>query len=205
MSVFTVSLNNAHQGQLDIDPRTQAINPSAVDTRGTQMATSIQRTIYVAGPNRTYRKLFDGQVFTDCNYWKRFAYPQVPLDQAFITVTTDDGSVYSDTATENTYPLVQTFTLAGGSTYATAGNSIDFVGTYGSNASFVQMTNEDSTSVKVRINGNANAIFDLAGVTTQVFNTGDLTISKLEFQNNASGATTVNVQLIAALLSTCNS
>jgi len=205
MSVFKVSLNNSYQGYMDIDPRTQQINPSAVDSVGSQMVTSLQRTIYVTGPNRTYRKLFDGQTFTDCNYWKRFAYPQVPLDQAFISVVTDDGSVYSDHAEENTFPVVSTLTLAGGSVYTTSGNSIDFVGDYGSPATFVQITNVSGNSVKVRINGNTAAVFDLGAAVTQVFNTGDLTISKLEFQNNASGATTTTVQVIASVTSTCNS
>ncbi len=205
MSVFKVALNNSYQGYMDIDPRTQQINPSAVDSVGSQMVTSLQRTIYVTGPNRTYRKLFDGQTFTDCNYWKRFAYPQVPLDQAFISVVTDDGSVYSDHAEENTFPIVSTLTLAGGSTYTTTGNSIDFVGDYGNAATFVQITNVSGNSVKVRINGSSSAVFDLGSAVTQVFNTGDLTISKLEFQNNASGATTTTVQVVASVTSKCNS
>jgi hypothetical protein len=203
MSVFKVALNNSHQGYMDIDPRTQQINPSAVDSVGSQMVTSLQRTIYVAGPNRTYRKLFDGQTFTDCNYWKRFAYPQVPLDQAFISVLTDDGSVYSDHAEENVFPMVWNVTAAGGSVYAD--NVVDILGDTGGYATFVQITNVSGNSVKVRINGNTNAVFDLGAAVTQVFNTGDLTISKLEFQNNASGATTTTIQVIASVLSHCNS
>lgn len=204
MSVFQVSLNNQFQGYLDVDPRTQQINPSAVDSVGTEMTTSIQRTIYVTGPNRTYRKLFDGQTFTDCNYWKRFAYPQAPLDQAFISVVTDDGSVYSDFAEENVFPMVYNVTVASGSTFATPANIVDILGTTGGNATFVQMTNNGAQDVKVQINGNTNAVFDLGPAVTQVFNTGDLTISKLAFQGPASGTSSA-VQIIASVLSACNS
>ena len=84
MSVFKVKLNNTKQGLLDQNPLT-----------GSQFAASVQRTIYVAGPGRTYRKLKDGDQFTDCNYWKRFTSTIVGDEAAFIEVVTDDGSVYS--------------------------------------------------------------------------------------------------------------
>jgi len=205
MSVFKVTLNNPCQGYMDIDPRTQAINPSAVDSTGVQMNPSIQRTIYVTGPNRIWRKLFDGQTFTDCNYWKRFAYPQAPLDQAFISVVSDDGSVYSDFAEENTFPVVNNLTVAAGSTFATPANVIDYVGTYGNAASFVQITNNSTGSVKIRLNGNTSAVFTLGGGITQVFNAGDLAVSKLEFDNSTSGSTTVSVSVLASVTSVCSS
>ena len=84
MSVFRVKLNNASQGLLD------------TDINGVQNETSIQRTIYVTGPNRINRKLVDGEEFTDCNYWKRFTEDEMGAESAFIEVVTDDGSVYSD-------------------------------------------------------------------------------------------------------------
>src|SRR5262252_1576913 len=205
MSVFKVTLNNPCQGYMDIDPRTQAINPSAVDSTGVQMNPSIQRTIYVTGPNRTWRKLFDGQTFTDCNYWKRFAYPQVPLDQAFIKVVTDDGSVYSDFAAENNFPVINNVSVVGGTSYSTPANVIDYVGTYGNPASFVQLTNNSTGTVKVRLNGNTSAVFALTGGITQVFNAGDLSVSKLEFDNSASGSTTVSVSVLASVTSVCSS
>ena len=128
------------------------------------------------------------------------------MDQAFISVQTDDGSVYSDFATENVFPQVwEIVTAAAGSVYSTSGNTIDILGTTGGNATFVQLTNVSGNDVKVRINGNTNAVFDLGAAVTQVFNTGDLVISKLEFQNNASGATTTVIQVIASVLSACNS
>jgi hypothetical protein len=68
MSVFRVKLQNVDQGKLDINPVTSAA-----------FTTSKQRTIYAMGPKKVNRKLADGDTFTDCNYWKRFAYPQVSL------------------------------------------------------------------------------------------------------------------------------
>ena len=115
MSVFQVSLNNIKQGQLDLNPTT---DPNAAGTAqtygkvGTPFATSLQRQIWVAGPNRRYRLLKDGVQFTDCNYWKQFAYPACPLDKAFITVVVDDGSIYSNDPAENTFTKGATVTLS---------------------------------------------------------------------------------------------
>lgn len=192
MSVFRVKLNNPAQGRLDINP-----------TTGAQMTTSIQRTIYVAGPKRTYRKLADGETFTDSNYWKRFAYPQVSLADAFIEVVTDDGSVYSDVESENTFPVVYNLDLTHGTSYTD--NVADILGDYNSSANFVQITNQSNTACKVKLNGSASAIFDLAGGDTQVFNNGDLQITKLEFANTTSGGSDVTVQVIASLKSVLNS
>lgn len=206
MSVFQVTLNNNQQGYMDLNPSTAT--PMTADlyaNLGSEMSPSIQRTIYVAGPNRTYRKLKDGDTFTDCNYWKRFAYPQVPLDQAFITVVTDDGSVYSDVAEENTYPKVYSLTVNAGSTYTTTGNTVDILGDTGGYAVFVQITNNGSSSITVELNGLATAIFTLGAGETQVFNNGDLSVSKIQFANTASGASNVPVQVLVSVRSVCNS
>jgi hypothetical protein len=201
MSVFQVTLNNTQQGQMDLNPSTSIpMTADLYSNLGSQMNPSIQRTIYVAGPNRTYRKLHDGDTFTDCNYWKRFAYPQVPLDQAFITVVTDDGSIYSDIADENTFPVVYTLTVNNGTTYTA--NVANILADNGGAALFVQIANQGSTAVKVRLNGNANAIFDLAGSETQVFNHGDLSITKLEFANTVSGGSATTIQVLASVLTT---
>ena len=192
MSVFRVKLNNNIQGNLDIDPTTSAM-----------ASTSIQRTIYVAGPNKIYRNLNDGDEFTDCNYWKRFAYPQVSLDQAFIEVVTDDGSIYSTNENENNYPKVYDLTVANESTYTE--NVVDIAGDTGGYAVFVQIANQGSTAVKVRLNGVADAIFDLNSSETQVFNNGDLSITKLEFANTVSGGSDTDVQVLVSVKSVCNS
>jgi hypothetical protein len=82
MSLFRVRLSNIDQGELDRDPFQH------------QMPTSIQRSIFVTGPNRVYHQLMDGSVFfEETNYWKQFAYPQVAFDQSFIDVLGDDSQV----------------------------------------------------------------------------------------------------------------
>ena len=213
MSVFKVVLNNIAQGTLDLNPSTATpISGDVYSDLGAEMSPSIQRTVYVTGPNGTYRKLKDGQQFTDCNYFKRFAYPQVPLDQAFIQVVTDDGSVYSDFSEENTYAKVYNVSVANGSTYTTgyngstsSGNTVTILGDTGGFAVFVQIANQGSTAVKVQLNGNANAIFDLGAGETQVFNSGDLSVTSVAFANVASGGSTSNVQVIASIKSVCNS
>lgn len=189
MSVFQVKLNNVAQGLLDIDPST-----------GVQATTSNQRQVYVMGPKKINRKLSDGDTFTDCNYWKKFAYPQVPYEQAFISVLTDDGSVYSDVPEENTFGVGSSLTL--GTSYTTP-NTIDFVTTYGGPATFLQVQNLDSSIVMTgELNGDTNLIFTLAGGETQVFNTGDLAITKIRLKA-ASG--TPSALVLAAVKTNINS
>jgi hypothetical protein len=190
MSVFQVQLNNSKQGLLDVDPAT-----------GAQENPSIQRTIYVAGPNKINRELADGATFTDCNYWKRFAYPQVPLDQAIVTVLSDDGSIYSDVASENTFPAVYSTTCAAGSSYAA--NTIDIIGDTGSYAVFTQLKNTSSDDVTVKLNGLSTAVFTLDGNTTQIFNNGDLTLTSIAFANATGNP--VTVETILSVKSVCNS
>lgn len=195
MSVFRVSLQQSVQGNLDLDPT----NPN------TELSPSIQRTIYVTGPNNTYRKLYDGDIFTDCNYWKRFAYPQSSREQAFIEIITDDGSMYSDFSEENTYPKVYDLTVENGTSYSDPSNVADILTDTGGYAVFVQISNQGSTAVKCRLNGVADAIFDLGPSETQVFNNGDLSVTKLEFANVASGGSDTDVQVLVSVKSVCNS
>lgn len=203
MSVFRVKLNNVNQGLLDLDPSTASAGSVVGQGLGDQMNPSIQRGVYVMGPNLINRLLLDGETFTDCNYWKRFAYPQVPYNEAFVEVVTDDGSIYSDVASENTYPRVYDRTIAASDTFGD--NEIDIVGDTGGYATFAQITNNGSgPDIKVRLNGLTSAAFDLAAGDTQVFNSGDLSISLIEFDNTASGATDADVQVIVSVRSVCN-
>lgn len=193
MSVFTVKLNNTGQGDLDVNM-----------TTGVQNATSIQRTVYVMGPNRINRKLTDGETFTDCNYWKRFAYPQVSLDQAIVEVTTDDGSVWSDTASENTYPLTYSLSCAPGSVYSD--NEADILTDTGGYAVFTQISNDGSAPVQIRLNGLTTATFLLSNGETQIFNSGDLSVSKIQVNNSGSGASgTATVNILLSVRSVVNS
>lgn len=200
MSVFQVQLNNAANGLLDVNSLTMAQN-----------GTSIQRTMDVVGPNLIQRHLVDGQQFTDCNYWKQFAYPQCALADAFIVVITDDGSVWSKDADENLFPVVWLPGTAGvisaGAGPSATNNTLDIVSTYGGPAKFVQIKNNDgSHTVKVRLNGSTSAVFTLENSSTQIFNSGDLVISKIEFDNSASGTSAVNnVEVILSVLSTSKS
>jgi hypothetical protein len=179
MSVFRVKLTNTRQGLLDVYDN--------------------QRTAYITGPNRINRKLKDGETFVDCNYWKRFAYPNVPLEEAFIEVVEDDGTIYSDKISENTYPKVYDLIAVTGSTYAD--NKADIVKDSGSWALFAQITNKsDSDGVKVRLNGLNTAIIDLPAGSTQVFSVGDLTIGSIEV-DNGSGSADVQVQILVSVSS----
>ena len=72
-------------------------------------------------------------------------------------------------------------------------------------ATFVQIANQGSTGVKVKLNGNASAIFDLGGQETQVFNQGDLAISKLEFANTVSGGSATDIQVLLSVQTSCKS
>jgi hypothetical protein len=195
MSKFQVTLNNSAQGLLDINPTTSV--PYS------ELIPSLQRTLYVAGPNRKYRKLKDGDIFYDCNYWKQFSYPNATYETAFITVLEDDGSIYSDVADENVFPSVYTLNVAHGSSFSS--NVVDIFGDTGSYAAFVQITNQGMTPVQVRLNGLNTAVFDLQDGETQVFNNGDLPVTKLEFSNTISGGSDTMIQVIASVRSVCKS
>ena len=203
MSVFTVNLNTTAQGTLDTHP-----------TTGAQNDPSIQRQVYIMGPNKVNRLLSDGESFTDCNYYKRFCpYDATTnpygcaLENAILTLTTDDGSIYSDVPSENTYPLVEDLSIVAGTTYTDTGNYVDILGTTGGYAVFAQLTNTHATQdVQVRLNGATTAIFTLEAASTQVFNAGDLSISKIEIDNSTSGAVgPVAVQIVLSVRSVCNS
>jgi len=195
MSVFSVKLTQGvgrtAQGFLD---------PSVVN------GASIQRTIYAPGPNKINRVLFDGQTFTDVNYWKRFAYPNLPYDQAFINVVTDDGSVWNDFTQDNSYPVSYTSTLVNGTTYTTHTSGINrtqftILSDNGSPAVFTQITNGDTSHptafITVRVNGTAT--FPLYGGSTQVFDKGDLPITLLEFDNHTSGSVDVPIYIFLSI------
>lgn len=176
MSVFRVKLHNSRQGLMDVHDN--------------------QRTAYIMGPNRVNRILKDGEIFTDCNYWKRFAHPQLPLEEAFIEVLEDDGTIYSDSLADNTYPKVYDITALPGTDFSQ--NKADIQGDSGSFALFAQITNKsEADSVRIRINGLDSAIIDLGAGNTQVFNAGEVTIGSLEVENN--GEDSVPVQIVVSI------
>jgi hypothetical protein len=205
MSVFRVALNNRQQGLLDLDPSTASAGAVTGQGLGDQKDPSIQRGVYVMGPNLINRLLIDGETFTDCNYWKRFAYPQVSLEDAIVEVVSDDGSIYSDIATENVYPKVYDESVAAGTTWTD--NEVDIAGDTGGYAVFAQITNKHrSQDISMRLNGLTTAVMDLPADSTQVFNSGDLSLSLIEFDNSESGASgPVEVQVVLSIRSVCNS
>ena len=174
MSTFKVKLKNTVQGLLDTHDNN----------------VSIQRSIYVTGPLGKHRELKDGQTFTDSNYWKMYAYPQASLEDAFIEVLEDDGSVYVN-KTNNNSPRVYMLSVTDGFE-----NNVVDLG-FSEFAEFVQISNRGADKVSVRINSSNDAIFELLGGETQVFNTGDLNIQKIEFLNENQEA--VPVQIIASV------
>lgn len=197
MSVFKVKLNNNSQGRLDLDPSTDT--SSTYGQVGSAFTTSKQRQIYVAGPNRTYRLLSDGETFTDCNYWKKFTSDTIGAEHSFIEVVTDDGSTYSDVADENTFSIGESLTLS----TSFADNVIDFVTDHGGPARFLMVQNLDaSIDVVGELNGDTNITFTVAADSTMMFNQGDMMITMLRLKG-ASG--TPAASYIASIKSTCYS
>jgi hypothetical protein len=191
MSVFRVIVNNNNQGLMDINPSTGR----QFNFFNTPSDPSIQRQIYVSGPNGGIRELSDGDTFTDCNYWKKFAYPNISEEQAFIVVVTDDGIPWTENG-DNTYPLVSTGSISAGGTAA-----VDYTLSDGGYAVFAQITNTGSNPMNVAINGAVTATFPLAAGATQVFNKGDFLIGALVL----SSALGTSYQVIASVQTPCKS
>ncbi len=207
MSVFRVNLNNNSQGLLDLDPSTNAGNGTygqlgeAFSTNNPNSGDySLQRQVYVMGPGKINRLLVDGATFSDCNYWKRFTPAETSEEFSFIEIVTDDGSVYSDIAAENTFVVGETFTLA---TTFNSTNLIDFVATHGGPAVFLQVRNNDGAiDITGELNGDANVTFTLGGGEVQVFNSNDLAITQIRLLS-ASG--TPVAEVLASVRSVCTS
>ena len=201
MSVFRVKLNNVDQGRLDLDPSSHPGSPAQYGDLGTPFTVSNQRQVYVMGPKKINRLLKDGETFTDCNYWKRFAYPQVSYEQAIVEVISDDGSVYSDVESENTFVVGKTFASVADA-YNTD-NTLNFVTVHGGPASFLQITNtHGSYALTVELNGNTNATITLAAGEAQIFNSGDLAITQVRLKSATTGG---SAELVASVKSVCNS
>lgn len=207
MSLFTVTLNTDVQGTLDKTYETGA---------GVQAVPSLQRTIFVTGPNGVHRKLKDGDTFTDCNYYKRFCPYDATTNSsgcdpkdAILVITTDDGSVWSNVAAENTFLKVYNLTAEQGDTYTDTNCYADIAGDFGSYANFCQIQNTQSSggsaSINVKINGSANAIFTLAAGQTQYFNPGDVQVTAVAIDNSSSGNATAYIEVICGIKSVAQS
>lgn len=175
MSIFKVNLHNAKQGGLD--------------------AGSNQRTVYIMGPDQRNRILKDGEVFTDSNYWKRFAYPQTSLENAFIEIIEDDGSIFIDNKKEAIFPKVYDITASANSNFEN--NKAEISKDTNGIALFAQITNKGAEDVKFRLNGLNTAIIDLPAGSTQVFNSGDLLINLIEIKNESESS--INIQIVCSI------
>jgi hypothetical protein len=178
MSVFRVKLTNSNQGLL---------------------SGANQRSVFIMGPNKTNRVLKDGDTFTDVNYWKRFAYPQVSLEDAFIEIVTDDGIPYLDHQQVN-FPKVYDITAEANSDYDE--NQADIIGETGGSAVFAQITNKGSEDVKIKLNNKTDAVIDLPAGSTQVFNAGDVFISGIKIKNESSSSVDVQILVSVAVIPT---
>lgn len=197
MSVFRVKLNNNVQGRLDLNASTD--HSDSFGEVGSPFASSIQRQIYVAGPNGKHRTLSDGDTFTDCNYWKKFTTEEMGEEFAFIEVLSDDGSIYSDIPDENTFSIGQTLTL----TTNFEDNVVDFIGDHGSPARFLMIQNlDESIGIRGELNNDLNITFLVGPGETMMFNQGDMVITSLRLKG-VSGSP--EVSYIASVKSQCTS
>jgi|LakMenEpi03Aug12_release.lakeMendotaPanAssembly.Ray.scaffolds.fasta_scaffold192874_1 hypothetical protein len=174
MSLFRVKLVNEKQGKMSVG----------------------QRSAYIMGPNKVNRILKDGDTFRDCNYWKRFAYPQVPLEDAFIEVLEDDGIQYLDNQNNN-FPKVYNITVEPESSFdQNEANILEDTGGY---AYFTQITNRSETNlIKIKLNNSSEAIFDLPAGSTQNFDAGDVSISSIKIENDTLEQ--IEVQILVSIM-----
>lgn len=179
MSVFRVKLSNSQQGVL---------------------SGASQRSAYIMGPNKINRILKDGDEFEDVNYWKRFAYPQLSLEEAFIEVILDDGIQYVDGQQVN-FPKVYDLTASPESDFAE--NEANITRDTGGSAVFAQITNKSETeSVKLKLNNSSSAVLDLPAGSTQVFNAGDVSIGSIQVKNESSSEVKVQILVSVAVIPT---
>ena len=163
---------------------------------------SAQKSMDVTGPNLTRRRLYDVQVFTSTNYWKRYASVSQGgamaklsdgTDPSFIYVVSDDGSPYSDKdRAVNKAAYVWTCQLASTSNVPNmAASSLNVVTQYGGPATYCQIminTYDQGTtapslaadvtgSVKCLINTTNSTQTVLSGTSTTLYTTNTATTS----------------------------
>jgi hypothetical protein len=196
MSVFQVRLNNINQGYLDINPNTVNVNTG----QGQEMQPSIQRTMFVQGPSGTFLKLHDGDIFTACNYWKRFAFPNVSLEDAIVNVLVDDNVPYSTAVafSDSSAPYaavvpVGTTVYFGTSDFAAPSSANVSTGTV---ATQLTLVNNSGVAATVTLNGSASAVLSLAAGEMITFAHNEFAVSTLAV---AGGA----VNVVAGLQTSC--
>ena len=94
----------------------------------------------------------------------------------------------------NISPKCFQLTAQPGTTYQD--NAIVFPGV----AVFAQIYNKSMGPVSVRLNADPDATFTLDGSTTQVFNSGEVHLISVAFDNSTSGAKPVIVEVIVGVV-----
>jgi hypothetical protein len=179
MSVFKVKLINQQQGTLG----------AGVSGAGL----SLGATVFVTGPDGVTHRFKDGDTFTASNWWKQFSETQTELHRSFLTVLTDDGSVF--VAGERT-PIPYSWDNFAVNTGVNFTVGVDIIAVIGVPADYLQVT--PTVTMKMRINGNANATIDLPANATQIFNPGDLKASNLQFANASGTNGTIDIFVTGA-------
>jgi len=158
-----------------------------------------QRTVNLPTPEGPHKTFKDREIIEGPNYWKRYCSPSMPHGEAFLVILEDDGTIYSDNDSENTYPFIVSKKVAPGSSYEDEGNEINLMKEQGTFATFALIRNKNaSQEINIKINGSKNAILELDGNDEISFDKGDLPISKLNF-DNSEGKEEVKLQIIFGL------
>lgn len=174
MSVFKVNLRNQKQGTLG----------TGVSSAGL----SLGATLFVTGPDGKTHRYNDGDTFTASNWWKQFVEGQTSYDRSFLQILTDDGSTF--VANERT-PIPYSWDDLAVNNAVSYTVEADIVAAIGVQADYIQVT--PTVAMKMKIDGNANAIIDLPANATQIFNPGDLKASVLSFANESGTNGTVDI------------
>lgn len=174
MSVFKVKLINQQQGTLG----------AGVSSGGL----SLGATVFVTGPDGVTHRYSDGDTFTASNWWKQFAEGQTEYHRSFLEILTDDGSVF---VAGEKIPIPYSWDNFAVNTGVSYTVGVDIVGAIGVPADYIQVT--PTVTMKMRIDGNTNAIIDLPANATQIFNPGDLRASNLQFANSSGTNGTIDI------------
>lgn len=174
MSVFKVKLRNQVQGTLG--------------TGVTAGGLSLGANISVTGPDGVTHRYNDGDTFTASNWWKQFAEGVTDYSRSFLQILTDDNSVFVAGQPSIIPYSWDNLAVANGVSYTI---TADIATAIGGPADYIQVT--PTVAMKMKINGNANAIIDLPANATQIFNPGDLQATILAFANATGTDGTVDI------------
>lgn len=99
-------------------------------------------------------------------------------------------------------PKVVYRTLVANTGFADTNNIIDIPTLYGAgkDAKFVQIQVIANATVKVKLNNDSGAVLIIDGPATQIFNPGDIRVTRLAFDNQtSSGGASTDIQVVLGL------